>query len=98
MHQIGGLRGRTGSEIQTTEHWEGATVAGEPASVRLCSNVSNYWVRPAIDDAYGLRAVPLERLPPLGRYAFAHNEAGPRRGVDSSILSIVIGLSSSTTV
>ena len=67
-------------------------MAGEAvgvASARLYSNVSNYYVRTATDGAYGLRAVALGRLPPPGRYASASKAAGPRRGVDSSVSSLV---------
>ena len=94
MHQIGlsySLRGRTGAYLNSDHGTMGGL--NRPAGVapaRLCSNVSSYCVKPTIGNAYGLRAVTLGRLPPPGRCALASNAAG-RRGVDSSVSSVVTG-------
>ena len=45
------------------------------ASARLCSNASDHWVRPAIDDAYSLRTVARGRL--AGRYASGIQRSRP---------------------
>ena len=68
-HQIGpsdSLRGRIGP-YPNSDHAhgtlrglnDGQRTNGGVASGRQCLNVSNYCVRPAIDNTYGLRAVTL---------------------------------------
>ena len=56
-HLMGCEVGLAHTLIQIMEPWEDCTVARELAGVtlaHLCSNVSNYWVRPAIDNTYSL--------------------------------------------